>query len=639
MAAERQSLAVNLGLSLAVSVSLLGGGELIARAIEHRMSDPFGEKLALWEKVWAGDFYLMHSTSAGWPPSQPINPEGLQDRTHATEKPEGVWRVVILGDSVTAGTPFKPAESFPAMLQAQLEQQGPWVEVLNVALWGWSTRQERTAFERIARRYHPDQVIVGLCLNDVEELQNNLERPPLLLSELHRHSALVRRLVHAETRQIHSIEELFTDTPRVRRGYERLFSELRALRAEVQAQGATLSILVFPVQFQLGEAPPPPLAQRRLAAFCASEGIRCVDLLPALAPLGQEAFLDLLHFRLPGRRVVAERILAERLIPDRVVAAHALALALGDATGPSGAPALGPGQLPGIERALVSRRERLRAEAAWALGRLGPAAASAIPSLLRALHDDHECVRADAASALGETGQAGRVALPDLLAKTADPRASVRWHAIDAAWKLGGHTAALLPALATALASPDAYVRAGAIWILRDLGPEARPALSALTAAARDPEPGVRAVAVQALARIGQGDPTSIAALASALRGKGDADYRWKAARALGHLGPLAQDAVPTLLAEASDENGHVRQESIIAVGRIGGPAAVAGVPVLVRALEDRDPDVRRAAATALGRLQAREALPALRRHLTDPDENVRGAAQRALARLRADAP
>src|SRR4030066_406032 len=98
------------------------------------------------------------------------------------------------------------------MLPERLDQQGPWVEVLNVALWGWSTRQQRTAFQRIASRYQPDQVIVGLCLNDVEELQNNLERPPRLLAQLHRRSALVRRLVHAETRQIHGIEELFTDS-------------------------------------------------------------------------------------------------------------------------------------------------------------------------------------------------------------------------------------------------------------------------------------------------------------------------------------------------------------------------------------------------------------------------------------------
>jgi len=631
----RQSLAVNLSLAVAVSACVLGVGELVARAIERRMSDPFGDKLALWEKVWAGDFYLMRSTSAGWPPAQPINPEGLQDRTHAPEKPEGVWRVVVLGDSVTAGTPFQPAQSFPAMLQARLDAQGPWVEVLTVALWGWSTRQERMAFERIASRYHPDQVIVGLCLNDVEELQNNLERPPLLLAQLHRRSALVRRLVHAETRQIHSIEELFSDSPRVRAGFERLFAELRLLRDEVKAQGASFSVLVFPVEFQYGAAPPPPRAQERLAAFCAQEGIRCLDLRPDLAPLGKQAFLDLLHFTLPGRRVVAERVLAERLIPDRVLAAHALATALGDQSGPSGAPALAAGRLGAILKALASSGERERAEAAWALGRLGPAAAAAVPGLVRALGDEHECVRAGAAQALGSLGPAARAALPQLLALVADPRQSVRWRALEAASKLGAD-AASVPALVSALASPDSYVRAGALWIQRELGPEARAALPALTAAAHDVHPGVRAVAVQALARVGQGDAASLAALVQALRGGGDADYRWKAARALGHLGPQAKEAVPGLVAAVDDENGHVRREAIIALGRIGPDAVAAAAPALMRVLEDPDRDIRQAAAMALGRLQAEAARGALTRHLTDEDEGVRAAAQTAIERLSA---
>jgi HEAT repeat protein len=177
-------------------------------------------------------------------------------------------------------------------------------------------------------------------------------------------------------------------------------------------------------------------------------------------------------------------------------------------------------------------------------------------------------------------------------------------------------------------------VRAGALWILRELGPDARPALPALTAAANDEHPGVRAVAVQALARVGQGDPASVAALVHALRGGGDADYRWKAARALGHLGPQAAEAVPGLVAAVSDDNGHVRREAIIALGRIGRSAEAAGVPVLVRALEDPDPDIRRAAATALGRMQAAGARPALTRHLRDEDEAVRGAAQRAIEKI-----
>ena len=64
---------------------------------------------------------------------------------------------------------------------------------MNVALMGWSTRQERIAWQRIARHYRPDQVVLAVCLNDIPELFNNLSRPPRWLARLHEPSALVRR--------------------------------------------------------------------------------------------------------------------------------------------------------------------------------------------------------------------------------------------------------------------------------------------------------------------------------------------------------------------------------------------------------------------------------------------------------------
>ena len=63
---------------------------------------------------------------------------------------------------------------------------------MNVALWGWSTRQERIAWQRIARGYRPDAAVLAVCLNDIPELFNNLSRPPRWLAALHARSALVR---------------------------------------------------------------------------------------------------------------------------------------------------------------------------------------------------------------------------------------------------------------------------------------------------------------------------------------------------------------------------------------------------------------------------------------------------------------
>ena len=111
---------------------------------------------------------------------------------------------------------------------------------MNVGLMGWSTRQQRIAWQRIARAYRPDQAILAVCLNDIPELFDNLSRPPRWLVRLHERSALARLVVNAEGREIDNVERLFAepDAPRVREAMDRFFQEVRALRREVEADGA-----------------------------------------------------------------------------------------------------------------------------------------------------------------------------------------------------------------------------------------------------------------------------------------------------------------------------------------------------------------------------------------------------------------
>jgi HEAT repeat protein len=172
------------------------------------------------------------------------------------------------------------------------------------------------------------------------------------------------------------------------------------------------------------------------------------------------------------------------------------------------------------------------------------------------------------------------------------------------------------------------------VWALRERGPPARSAWPALAEATSDADLGVRAVAVQAVARVGRGERAGLEALADAMRGRGDADYRWKAARALGRMGPQAAEATPALAEALADDNGHVRIEAAIALGKIG-PEAEAAAPALARALRDEDASIRREAAVALGRIGAPAAVAALDRSLEDQDEGVRAAARAALDSIR----
>jgi uncharacterized protein (TIGR03067 family) len=107
---------------------------------------------------------------------------------------------------------------------------------------------------------------------------------------------------------------------------------------------------------------------------------------------------------------------------------------------------------------------------------------------------------------------------------------------------------------------------------------------------------------------------------------------RYRAAEALGTLGPAAGSAVPALIDALSDQEALVRSAAAQALGKIGA-GAKAAVPDVVRALKDGQPLVRAAAAEALGKIeQVSRALPSLLVALRDQDLSVRLAAETALA-------
>ena len=175
----RPTTLLNLLLASVSALLFLGVLEASCRFLEWRYPPPrIADYIVNWQSRWEGDFYTVSSEAVGWPPWEEFNADGVRDRAHPLEKPEGVFRLAILGDSVTLGAGIEARQAFPQVLESRLEEQGRPVEVFNIALWGWSTRQERLAYERIARPYKPDAIILAVCLNDIPELQNNLSRPP-----------------------------------------------------------------------------------------------------------------------------------------------------------------------------------------------------------------------------------------------------------------------------------------------------------------------------------------------------------------------------------------------------------------------------------------------------------------------------
>jgi lysophospholipase L1-like esterase len=411
----RRGLLVNLALSLGVTLVLLALLEGGARVVEKRRPDrpQIAEYIWNWDDKMPGGFYVVNTDAVGWPPWELYNGDGLRDRTRTREKPAGFTRIAFLGDSVTLGAEITPAEAYPQRLEARYASEGRRAEVMSVALWGWSTRQERIAWQRIARHYRPDQAVLAICLNDIPELQNNLSRPPRWLMELHERSALVRLLVNAEGREIDSVERLFSDpgAPTVEEALQRFFAETRTLRREVEAEGSSFALVVFPFRFQILNGAPAPSVQQRLAAFCRDERLRCLDLLKTLTSAGTGAFIDYDHLSPFGAQLVADTLYRSGLLTQAVSDPLTLRRALAARLSPGAQAAAlwldarqsAPTRaaMTAIAAVLEHGEPSERQAAAWALGVAGHAAEPFVEAVaLRLRRDEAPGVRAAAARAL-----------------------------------------------------------------------------------------------------------------------------------------------------------------------------------------------------------------------------------------------
>ena len=100
---------------------------------------------------------------------------GYRDGEHEVRKPAGMYRILVLGDSVAAGLKvLRYEETFPAILEDRLRRQGRAVEVLSFAVSGYNTEQEVETLKDRGLQFQPDLVLLAYCLNDVTRFDSGI---------------------------------------------------------------------------------------------------------------------------------------------------------------------------------------------------------------------------------------------------------------------------------------------------------------------------------------------------------------------------------------------------------------------------------------------------------------------------------
>ncbi|MFO8057137.1 MAG: SGNH/GDSL hydrolase family protein [bacterium] len=95
------------------------------------------------------------------------NSMGFRAPKTKKKKPEGVFRVLVLGDSFTFAWGVKRERTYPALLENLLSSaRSPKVEVINMGISGYGTKDEVNLLLNRGVPLEPDLVIVQYFLND-----------------------------------------------------------------------------------------------------------------------------------------------------------------------------------------------------------------------------------------------------------------------------------------------------------------------------------------------------------------------------------------------------------------------------------------------------------------------------------------
>lgn len=98
---------------------------------------------------------------------------GFKDFEYPWPKPEGVFRIFVLGDSIPFGQGVRLDETFSKVLEGILNRTSTTrvYEVLNSAVPGMNAVQEYCLQRTLGVHYQPDLYLLGLCHNDPEFFQ------------------------------------------------------------------------------------------------------------------------------------------------------------------------------------------------------------------------------------------------------------------------------------------------------------------------------------------------------------------------------------------------------------------------------------------------------------------------------------
>lgn len=285
-----------------------------------------------------------------------INNVGLRGHDIAVPKPDGVYRIVALGDSITFGYGVPNERTFPQVLELLLNQNlatSTHYEVVNAGVPGTGLSYYEYFVRKRTSQLKPDLILICMALNDITVYRSSATEPPVSqLSRVRksnyyllRHSHLyqlwyvkLKSLLYGfgilDLRKEHAGDFLPLEPPSPMQADAWISTTtiLDRIIKEVQEQGVQAVLVLFPLELQIStqtlnfynksfhlNLDSIALAgnpQQILVQYAHSHGVPMIDLLPAFRDSARnDLFLrnvaisfDPVHPSVAGDQIAANEI-------------------------------------------------------------------------------------------------------------------------------------------------------------------------------------------------------------------------------------------------------------------------------------------------------------------------------------------
>jgi len=210
-----------------------------------------------------------------------INSDGFRDRDYPV-KPDGSYRIIFLGDSLTFGWGVEKSKTFEELLETELNKRKP-TEIINFGTGNYNTEQEVNLFLEKGLKYKPDEVVVFYFINDAEPT------PHMSKWEILGHS----RAITFFWSRLNTVLTMFGEHPSFHDYYAGLYADDRpgwnaAKKAFIQLRDVcrqnkiAVRVVLLPEMHNLHNYPFTD-EHRKVVSFLSENGMQALDLAPFFA--------------------------------------------------------------------------------------------------------------------------------------------------------------------------------------------------------------------------------------------------------------------------------------------------------------------------------------------------------------------